>query len=99
MIQLLSLPLFLPFLFDIFWIVFCACNHTIYLSPLSTLKKCMPILIYSYYNNRELKKPFIREGRKVIPWHHPDFSSINPCISRFSTFLNLTASHPLPSPS
>ena len=26
------------------------------------------------------KKPFIREGRKVIPWYHPDFPSINRAI-------------------
>jgi hypothetical protein len=24
-----------------------------------------------------IKKPFIREGRKAIPWYHPDFPSIH----------------------
>jgi hypothetical protein len=40
-------------------------------------QKCILASSYSYDNNIENKKnPFIREGRKAIPWYHPDFPSI-----------------------
>src|SRR5579859_6745736 len=40
-----------------------------------SLQGVYPYDVTNLYVTLANKKPFIREGRKVIPWYHPDFRS------------------------